>query len=195
MVLQNDFVRIMRVLIPPGDATGWHEHNFDYVVVAVNGTKIHVDVRGDPKAVEGVMETSSVGYVNYAGKHFVHRVGNRSETLNHQLAFEILYPSPGSFTASDGSRGPQYKMERDNDRVRVWRLKLAPGEIAELIDQKAPAVRVILSGERILETDSNGQVKEIGIKSGDYAWLSGSAARSVTNAGLMPVELVEVELK
>ncbi|HLH96895.1 MAG TPA: hypothetical protein VKW08_17425 [Xanthobacteraceae bacterium] len=195
VVLQNDLVRIMRVLIPPSQATGWHEHNFDYIVVAVNGTKIHVDVKGDPKAVEGVMETSSVGYVNYAGKHFVHRVGNTSDTVNHQLAFEILLPSPGSFTPSDRSSASQYKMERDNDRVRVWRLKLAPGEVAELINQKGPAVRVILSGERLLETDSNGQVREISARSGDFAWLPGSSSRAVTNAGLVPLELVEVELK
>jgi quercetin dioxygenase-like cupin family protein len=195
VVLQNDLVRIMRVLIPPNDATGWHEHNFDYVVVAVNGTKVHVDVRGNPQAVEGTMVTNSVAYTNYVGKHFVHRVANRSETVNHQLAFEILPSSPGSFTPSDRSSVPQYKMETDNDRVRVWRLQLAPGEVAELINQKAPAVRVVLSGERLLETDSNGQVREIGAKSGDFAWLPGPSARSVTNAGLMPLELVEVELK
>jgi quercetin dioxygenase-like cupin family protein len=195
VILQNDLVRIMRVLIPPNDATGWHEHNFDYIVVAVNGTKVHVDVRGNPQAVEGTMATSSVGYTNYAGKHFVHRVANRSETVNHQLAFEILLPAPGSFAASDRSAASQYKMETDNERVRVWRLKLAPGEVAALINQKAPAVRTILSGERLLETDSNGQVKEVAITSGDYAWLAGPAARSVTNSGVTPLELVEVELK
>jgi quercetin dioxygenase-like cupin family protein len=195
VLLQNDSVRIMRVLIPPSDATGWHEHNFDYVVVAVNGTKIHVDVRGNPQAIEGTMETSSVGYTNYAGKHFVHRVANRSDTVNHQLAFEILRPTPGSFVPSDRSLASQYKMETDNDRVRVWRLKLAPGEVAHLIDQKAPAVRVVLSGERLLETDSNGQVRERSIKSGDFAWLPGPASRSVTNGGVTPLELVEVELK
>jgi hypothetical protein len=195
VILQNDLVRIMRVLIPPNDATGWHEHNFDYVVVAVNGTKIHVDVRGNPQAIEGTMETSSVAYTNYAGKHFVHRVANKSDTLNHQLAFEILYPSSGSFTPSDRSSVPQYKMETDNDRIRVWRLKLAPGEIAQSIDQRAPAVRAVLSGDRILETDSNGQVKEISLRGGDFTWLAGSSARSITNGGLTPLELVEVELK
>jgi hypothetical protein len=195
VVLQNDLVRIMRVLIPPKSSTLWHEHNFDYVVIAVNGTNVHVDVAGNPQAVEGVMATNSVGYVNYAGKHFVHRVGNTSDVVNHQLAFEILVPSAGSFAASDRSSAPQYKMETDNDRVRVWRLKLPPGEGAELIDQKGPAVRTILAGERMLETDSSGQVKEIPIKSGDFAWLSAAGSRSVTNAGLTPLELVEVELK
>jgi hypothetical protein len=86
-------------------------------------------------------------------------------------------------------------METDNDRVRVWRLQLAPGEVAELINQKAPAVRVVLSGERLLETDSNGQVREFSAKSGDFAWLPGPSARSITNAGLAQLELVEVELK
>jgi hypothetical protein len=33
-----------------------------------------------------------------------------------------------------------------------------------MINQKAPAVRTILPGERMLETDSNGQVKEISAK-------------------------------
>jgi hypothetical protein len=195
VVFQNDLVRVLRVLIPPKSSTLWHEHNFDYVVTAVNGSNIHVEVAGDPKAVEGTMATNSVGYVNYDGKHFVHRVGNTSDVLNHQLAFEILYPTPGSFSASDRSSVPQYKMETDNNRIRVWRLKLAPGDVAEMISQKAPTVRIALSGERILETDSNGQVKEIPIRSGDFAWLSAAASRSVTNAGLSPLELVEVELK
>jgi hypothetical protein len=195
VVLRNDLVRIMRVLIPPNDATGWHEHNFDYVVVAVNGTNVHVDVKGNPQAVDGTMVTNSVTYTNYVGKHFVHRVANRSETVNHQLAFEILPSSSGSFTPSDRSSVPQYKMETDNERVRVWRLQLGPGEVAGLINQKAPAVRVILSGERLLETYPNGHAREIGVRSGDFAWLAGPSARSVTNAGLAPLELVEVELK
>jgi mannose-6-phosphate isomerase-like protein (cupin superfamily) len=57
------------------------------------------------------------------------------------------------------------------------------------------AHRVVLSGERLLETDRNGAVREASIKSGDFAWLPGPAARSVTNAGVVPIELVEVELK
>jgi hypothetical protein len=195
LVFQNDLIRLLRVLIPPGNATLWHEHDFDYVVIAVNGTKIQVELPGNPQATEGTMVTSSVGYVNYAGKHFVHRVSNKGDVLNHQLAFEILVPKPGSFAASDRSAASQYKMETDNDRIRVWRLKLAPGEIADSIDQRAPALRAILSGERLLETDSNGQVRETPVKSGDFAWLPGPGSRSVTNAGSTPLELVEVELK
>jgi hypothetical protein len=52
-----------------------------------------------------------------------------------------------------------------------------------------------LPGERILETDSNGRVRERSVKSGDYAWLPEPATRSLTNSGVTPLELVEVELK
>ena len=37
VILKNGLVRMFRVLIPPGRSTLWHEHNFDFVVLAVNG--------------------------------------------------------------------------------------------------------------------------------------------------------------
>jgi mannose-6-phosphate isomerase-like protein (cupin superfamily) len=52
-----------------------------------------------------------------------------------------------------------------------------------------------LSGDRVVETDADGQVKEIAVKSGDFAWLPSGASRSLTNAAASPLELVEVELK
>jgi hypothetical protein len=119
LVFQNDLLRLLRLLVPPGSATLWHEHNFDYVVVAVNGTKVQVELPGSSQATEGTMITSSVVYTNWAGKHFVHRVSSKGDVLNHQLSFEILIPSPGSFTASDRSTVSQYKMETDNERIRV----------------------------------------------------------------------------
>jgi hypothetical protein len=195
LVFQNDIIRLLRVLIPAGGATLWHEHNFDFVVIAVNGTKVQIELPGESHATEGTMVTGSIAYTNYAGRHFVHRIANRDDALNHQLAFEILVPSPGEFIASDRSSAPQYKMETDNERIRVWRLKLAPGEIAELINQRAPALHAVLQGDRLLETGANGRVRETAIKSGDFAWLPGPAARAVTNAGPTPLEIAEVELK
>jgi quercetin dioxygenase-like cupin family protein len=195
VVLQNEYVRVLRVLIPPGKSTLWHEHNFDYVVLAVNGTKVQVEVPTSPQATAGTMVTKSLTFTNYAGKHFVHRVANTDTVVNHQLDFEIIPPSPGGFGVSDRSGVPQYKMEIDNDRIRAWRIQLAPGEIADLITQKAPGVRFVLSGDRVVETDADGQVKEIAVKSGDFAWLPSGASRSLTNAAASPLELVEVELK
>jgi hypothetical protein len=195
VVLKNGLVRMFRVLIPPGRSTLWHEHNFDFVVLAVNGTKLQVEVPIIPQAIAGTMVTKSLTYTDYAGKHFVHRIANTDIVVNHQLCLEIIPSSPGGFEVSDRSGAPQYRVEIDNTRIRAWRIELAPGEIADVITQKAPGVRFVLSGDRITETDSGGSVKEAIIRTGDFAWLAGATTRSVTNAGSSTLELVEVELK
>jgi quercetin dioxygenase-like cupin family protein len=195
LLLQNEFVRIIRVVIPPGEATLWHEHNFDYGVLFVNGTKLKVDDITNPQGEPRVSVTKAFTYMTYAGKRFVHRVHNTDTTPNHQLAFEIIPPRPIGFAVSDRSAAPQYKMEVDNDRIRLWRVQLAPGQIADLITQKAPAIRFILSGDRLIETHGDGQINEINVRTGDFAWLPGAASRSLTNAGSSPLELVEIELK
>jgi len=74
-------------------------------------------------------------------------------------------------------------------------VQLAPGQIADPITQKAPAIRFILSGDRLVETHGDGQVNEINVRTGDFAWLPGAASRSLTNVGSSPLELVEIELK
>jgi quercetin dioxygenase-like cupin family protein len=195
VVFQNDLVRVLRVLIPPGDSTLWHEHNFDIFVLALYGSKIRVEVAKDPNATEGRMESKSLRFVKYAGQHFVHRVANTDTVVNHQVDFEIIPPSPSGFSVSDRSAAPHYKMEIDNDRIRAWRIGLEPGEIASTIVQKAPGLRFVLSGDRVLETNAQGQVNEIGVRPGDFAWLPGGASRSLSNAGAASLELIEVELK
>jgi quercetin dioxygenase-like cupin family protein len=196
VLLQNEFVRIIRVVIPPGQSTLYHEHNFDYGVLFVNGTKVHVDTVAAPQGTPGNTVTKQFIFITYAGKHFVHRVHNADDAaINHQLAFEIIPPNPIGFALSDRSAVPQYKLEMDNERIRVWRLQLAPGEVTAQITQKAPGIRFVLSGERFLETHSEGQVREFKIRPGDYAWLPGAASRSISNVGATPLELLEVELK
>jgi mannose-6-phosphate isomerase-like protein (cupin superfamily) len=50
-------------------------------------------------------------------------------------------------------------------------------------------------GDRLVETHGDGQVNEINVRTGDFAWLPGAASRSLTNVGSSPLELVEIELK
>ena len=196
LLLQNDLIRIMRVLVPPGEATGWHEHNSDYVVAIVNGTKFRGEMRGDPNVLNAEMPTKALQFMKYEGKHVVHRIINtQSGALNHQIAFELVKPAASKFPLGDRSAAAQYKLELDNDRVRSWRLQLGPGENAGTITQKAPCVRFVFLGERIMETDAKGKAKELAVRAGDYAWMPDSASRTVTNAGNTPLEIVEIELK
>jgi hypothetical protein len=196
VLFQNEFVRIFRVVIAPGDATLWHEHNFDFGVVFVNGSKVRADLPTEPHGTEATLATKRFIFFPYDGKHFVHRVNNIDPTaINHQLAFELISPRPIGFGVSDRSAAPEYKLEVDNDRIRMWRLQLASGQTAAAITQKAPGIRFILSGDRFIEAHSEGPTNEISTTPGDYTWLPGAASRSIANVGATPLELIEIELK
>jgi hypothetical protein len=157
---------------------------------------VRADVPTNLQGPERQTPTKSFNFIAFAGKHFVHRLNNiDTAAMNHQLAFEIIPPQPIGFGVSDRSTAPEYKMEVDNDRIRMWRLHLAPGQTAASITQKAPGIRFVLSGDRFVETHADGHAQDIATKVGDYAWLPGGALRSVTNAGVSPLELIEIELK
>jgi mannose-6-phosphate isomerase-like protein (cupin superfamily) len=195
VVLQNDLIRVMRILIPPGKATLWHEHNLDSGFLFINATKLRAEVPNNPQAIAGAPPAGFFKSFHYADQHFIHRVINTDTVVQQQLAYEILTPAAGAFAVSDRSKAAQYKLEVDDARVRAWRLQLAPGEMADMVEQRAPSVRFVLSGDRILETDMNGKANERDVRPGDFAWLPTPGSRSVSNGGASDLEFVEIELK
>jgi hypothetical protein len=54
---------------------------------------------------------------------------------------------PGRFRA--GTCGDGYTVILDNERVRIWRLALEPGQAAAAITRTAPGVRVVDGGELV----------------------------------------------
>ena len=43
MVFEDDKTRITHWTMNPGEQTGWHSHDFDYVVVQLSGGRLHLD--------------------------------------------------------------------------------------------------------------------------------------------------------
>ena len=193
VLFENADLRIMRVMIPPGEATGWHVHAHDFVVTVLRGTSTRTEQEGEAQAVLGEMKTDEVIFAAYEGKPIVHRVANTSTWINHQLTFEVLVPKPGQFGKGDRAGAPEFALVLDNPRLRAWRLRLAPGVVTPRVVQTGPGVRVILAGERIIDTPAEGAPIENDIRAGDAAFL-GPDTRSITNAGNAPLDMIEFEL-
>ena len=43
MLFEDDKTRITHWTMKPGEQTGWHSHDFDYVVVQLSGGRLHLD--------------------------------------------------------------------------------------------------------------------------------------------------------
>lgn len=196
VLLENEFVRVYRVVIAHGDATLWHEHKLDFGVAMVNGSMLRGDFPHETPGSQWMAATANFLYFPFGSRSVIHKFNNIDEAqLNHQLAFEMIQSSPTGFAIDDRSGAFGYKQEIDNNRIRVWRLKLAPGESAGQVVQRAPGIRFVISGARFTETHGEDAESEHKVSAGDWQYLPGAAIRTVTNVDAVPLEMIEVEIK
>jgi len=189
----NELVTVLNVFIPPQRASGYHRHSLDSVGVLISDTARTGQVLGAEPTVTAPRERGSANFTNYAREPLVHSVAITGDGPFHNIVVELLYPEPGRFTA--GTRGAGYTQILDNERVRVWRLVLDPGQSAPAITQSAPGVRVVIDGGEIIESVPGKPERAKAPRSGEFFWQDAGQTRAVRNAGTTRVELVELELK
>lgn len=74
-LIDNERVRVTEWRFKPGEATGWHRHEFDYVVVPVTTGKLHLKEPDGERMIDIVTATP---YFREEGVE--HDVINPSET-------------------------------------------------------------------------------------------------------------------
>src|SRR5882762_1024201 len=121
---ENEFVRVLDVTVPAGDATLWHVHRRDNVVITLGTASLRIETVG--------AETAEVfwklGDVNFRKATYVHRAINIGATPFHNLTIELLKSPAGSPAASSLKKTTARQPILENERVRVYRVALEPGQ-------------------------------------------------------------------
>ena len=190
---RNDLVTVLNVFIPPQRASGYHRHSLDSVGVLVSDTDRTGQVLGAEATVTPRRGRGSVNFTNYAREPLVHTVAVTGDAAFHNIVVELEYPEPGRFTA--GTRADRYSVVLDNERVRVWRLTLEPGDAAPAITQTAPGLRVVIDGGELVESVPGKADRAKAPRSGEFFWQDPGETRAVRNIGTTPITLIELELK
>jgi hypothetical protein len=190
---RNELVTVLNVFVPPGRASGFHRHSLDSVGVLVSDTERTGQVLGGETTATPRRSRGSANFTGYASEPLVHSVAVTGDTPFHNVVVELMYPAPGRFTA--GTRGAGYTEILDNERARVWRLVLEPGQSAPAITQSAPGVRVIIEGGEIVESVPGKPERAKAPRSGEFFWQDAGVTRAVRNVGSTRIEIVELELK
>ena len=191
---RNELVAVTNVYIPPGRQAGYHIHSLDQLSVVVeDADQAGQELGGQPYPPRRTPR-GNVGYTAFSKKPMTHRVHNQGSTPFHNIVTSILYPTPGRFTAGSRDEVPAYKQVVDNERIRVWRLILEPGEMAAEITQKAPGLRIVVNGGEIVEIVPGQPEQAMSFKLGEFYWKE-PGTRAVKNVGTTRGELVEYELK
>ena len=185
---ENEFVRIWDVTVPGGDATLWHAHRNDNVVVTLAPAKLHIETLDkDPVDAEW-----KFGEVRFSKATYIHRAMNVGTTAFHNLTIELLKPASAGTQTMAGEAGRQPVLE--NDRVRVYRASLAPGESVATHTHQFPYLDVTMSAAEI-EVTANGKAVRHPVKEDDVSWEPAGVTHSIKNVGRTRFEAVSIEFK
>lgn len=86
-----------------------------------------------------------------------------------------------------------YKVEFENDQIRVVRIKYAPGE-KSVMHEHPPNLAVFLTDGNVRFALPDGKTQDAPVKAGTFQW-DGGGKHLPQNVGDKPFELVLVELK
>jgi quercetin dioxygenase-like cupin family protein len=90
VVFQNQFVRVLDVLFPPGDPALFHTHSNDNVSIALSGDLTKSQVMGGEWSAPVKVVPGEVGFHKAKGQPYTHRVGSAGEKPFHVIDVEIF---------------------------------------------------------------------------------------------------------
>jgi quercetin dioxygenase-like cupin family protein len=188
---QDENMLLESVTLPPGASTGYHTHDQDLFFAITGAAKVKNQALGK-EPVELELKLGQIVYSPYTKTPGTHRITNLEKEHAMRLLAVAFTRETGHYKVS--TRPSKYEVAMDNDRLRVWRLKLNPGETAPTIKQTAPGARMVLAGGLIAETRPGKPDQPLALKNHDFMSLV-AEERGLKNIGNAPVEFVEIELK
>jgi len=89
VIFENQYVRVMEVIVAPGETTLFHKHSLDNVPVFLSDAAVKRQFVGGDWAPSPAKE-GSVGFTAGTKTPYVHRITNAGTTVFHVLDVEIL---------------------------------------------------------------------------------------------------------
>ena len=186
-------VRVLEVTNSPGQRSAVHQHDVNRVMIYLDDG--HMTLTGAPGPVEDVRwKTGDVRWSPAGGPHISENIGSTTYRI-----VELELKNKGGtlpVTPLDPVRvdPKHYKIEFENDQVRVLRARYGPREAGPMHEHVLNRVTVFLTDQRMKVTTAEGKVDEARSAEGEIR-LGGPGKHQEQNLNLLPFEVIAVELK
>jgi len=192
--IDNDQARVVVAHDQPHKKGAPHQHKLNRVMIYLQaGTQEFVS--------EGKKSTLSwkAGDVKWSPTGGVHTSEIISDSPVTMVEVEVKKPGDPSkkiTTPLDPVKvdGKDYKVEFENDQVRVLRVKFGPHQGAPMHEHQLNRVVVYLTDQSTRLTSPEGKVETTGHKAGEYSW-GGPTKHKEENLLDTPFEGIVVEFK
>lgn len=195
IVHENDQVRVVKVTAQPNQKTRLHDHKMNRVMVYLQPGKQNTDFQDGRRLVTN-WKAGEALWSPAGGMHTAEIFSPTPVTIA-----EIELKNKGTATKAGASPldpvkvdPKHYKVEMENDQVRILRVKIGPHETAPLHEHSLTRVVVYLTDQDFKVTAADGKVELPKHKSGDIS-VSGLAKHKEENLSGQPFEVLVVELK
>ena len=190
---QNQYVRMFYVFIPPGETTLFHTHVNDGVGIKLTDAQIRDEVLGG-KADDSFVSRGAVGFSHYSSP-LNHRVINIGSTPFRNIFVEVLSTTDKPSNTPSLANVVGHTIVLENDRVRVMRLVLAPGQTVEMHSHALRGIGVAVTEGTISVEVPGKKSRILNFQPGDYQWHERGTKHSLRNVGSAPFEAIDIELK
>lgn len=184
MVFDDGVLRVIDAILEPGAVTLVHTHERANVAITIEPGRLwSLDHRPEARRVE---YDTHVGRVTFKRGPYTHRVGNASDTRVRIMHFELLAApaaAPATVTTSSLSATPAPEVE--NDAIRIYRVRLAPGARANAHRRGAPVIVAAIDAE----LDVGGRR----LSPGDFSWHADGVVPEIGIEGPTGGEVIEME--
>ena len=193
--IDNDQVKVLKVTQDAHKKTGLHKHDVNRVMIYLQAGKQTIAYE-DGKNVILDWKPGQALWSAKSGMHIAEIVSDGTVTI-----VEVeLKKEGGGGNAGASALDPvkidkkHYKVEFENDQVRVVRAKIGGKEIAPMHEHSLNRVVTYLTDQDFSVTSPDGKVDHVTHKAGDVSWGTPTKHKE-ENLSSKPFEILVVELK
>jgi hypothetical protein len=201
---KNDYVKVFRVEVAPGDSIRMHQHDHDTVAIAIGDQMVTVGFPDKPavhqKNPDGQLRLQKTGYI--------HSTGVDPGTTYHTVAVELIPPqgNPRNLCAAVmageplhcvdvPANVPPYQVQVpqfQSDQTLVELARVPAGQNITIGDVKDFELIVALDPGTL--SPAGGKGKDQALAPGDFVWfVNGGPTREFTNKGDKAARIVKFQ--
>ncbi|HUS05858.1 MAG TPA: hypothetical protein VMZ52_06170 [Bryobacteraceae bacterium] len=194
-LFENDEVKVVRAVEKPHVKGKFHEHKVNRVMIYMQPGTQRFEYQDGRKPQVFHWKAGQVKWNVAEGMHSPETTTDEPFNI---IEIELKKPAGGkkSVPAQDVLKvdPKHYKLEFENDQVRVLRVKVGPHESIPMHEHALNRVSVPLTDQNVRSTDAQGKVETVQHKAGEAAWGTAKTHKE-ENLNDKPLEIVIVELK
>lgn len=194
VVVENDQVKVLKVTVQPHQKTKLHEHRVNRVMIYLQPGAQDINYQ-DGKKQKLEWKAAEPKWSPSSGMHIAEITSDKPVTI-----IEVELKKPGSGKSPSSALDPvkidpkHYKVEMENDQVRVVRVKIGGKEVAPMHEHTLNRVVTYITDQDFRVTSADGKADAVKHKAGDVSW-GPPAKHKEENLSDKPFEVVVVEVK